>query len=206
MFKLIFLFSLLFAFYGCKKGVVDEGTVYRSPQLKSEELLTAIHQLKIKTIINLRGENPDEDWFKNEKKIAEENGVQLVNISMSARRLPHRKDLIKLLDTFRDAPRPILIHCKAGVDRTGEASAIYQMLYMQYTKKEALDMLSVKWGHVEKRFPAKKYFIKELWVDEEWARTQYFPCAANYKYYDKNNTECIKSGDKKLIINEEDDS
>jgi protein tyrosine/serine phosphatase len=206
MFKFIIIFSLLLVFSGCKKGIVDPGAVYRSQQLKSDELQTTINQLKIKTIINLRGENPDQDWFKNEKKIADENGVQLVNISMSAKRLPHRKDLLKLLDTFRDASRPILIHCKAGVDRTGEASALYQMIYMHYSKAEALDMLSLKWAHVEKIFPAKRYFIKSVWVDEEWARSYYFPCTSNYKYYDKNNSECRNTADKKILSSEEDDT
>lgn len=188
--KIILFLLVLFSTTGCFFGVVDAENVYRSPQLDGKQLQQLIDEKGIKTIINLRGDNPDEKWFQEEKNVADKNGLTLVNISMSARSIPHRSRLLKLLDALRDAPKPILIHCKAGVDRTGEASALYQMIYLQYSKKEALKMLSTEWGHIEKKFPAKKYFIREVWKDEEWAREHYYPCKANYKFYDKNNSEC----------------
>jgi hypothetical protein len=109
---------------------------------------------------------------------------------MSAERLPHRKDLIRLLDAFKNSPRPILLHCQAGVDRTGEASAIYEMLYMGKSKKEALEMLSLKFGYLESNEPAKIYFIRDVWQGETWAREQYFPCSGQYHFYDIKSSEC----------------
>ena len=185
----------------CRLAQVQKGQVYRSPQPKGNDLQRAIDELGIKTIINLRGENSGEDWYDDEKRVADENSVELINISMSASRLPHRKDLIKLLDAFKTAPRPILIHCLAGVDRTGEASALYQMIYMNYSKKDALHMLSPAYGHFEKFKPAKRYFIKEVWQGEEWARTSYDPCKTKYEYYDQNNSICHPETDKDSFIN-----
>jgi hypothetical protein len=78
----------------------------------------------------------------------------------------------------------------AGVDRTGEAAAIYQMVYMGKSKKEALEMLGTQFAHFESNKPAKIYFIRDLWQDEEWARDGYEPCKQNYKFYDKNNSYC----------------
>lgn len=190
LFKTVGFFAVLVLLSACRFYEVDKGRVYRSPQPSGPQLEEWIPKYGLKTIVNLRGENPGTKWWDTENEIAKKYGVELVNIPMSAGRLPHRKDLIKLLDTFRNAPMPMLIHCQAGVDRTGEASALYEMIYMNYSKEEALKMLSLSFGHVEKFKPAKIYFIKNVWVDENWARTSYDPCKADYQYYDKNNPEC----------------
>lgn len=187
--KHIFFLFLLLVLAGCNFHEVDRGQLYRSPQLDKEQFQEAIDKLGVKTIINLRGDS-DKAWYKDEVLVAKKNGVLLIDIGMSARRLPHREDLIKLLDAFRNAPRPILIHCKAGVDRTGEASALYQMIYMGKSKEEALEMLSPKFAHFEKFKPAKRYFIRDVWQGEDWARRDYDPCSGQYQHYDPRNAAC----------------
>lgn len=165
---------------------VVPGEFYRSAQLTGKEFEAAIKDHGIKTIINLRGEKPGSDWFENEVAAAEKHGVQLVSIGMRASRIPHRQDLIKLLDVYANAPRPILVHCQGGADRTGEATAIYAMEYMGWSRKRALKMLTLKYYHFRVFTPAKSYFIRNVYNGETWARTEYDPCAADYKYYDKS--------------------
>jgi len=167
-------------------SVIEENKAYRSPQLTGKEFSEAIQRLGIKTIINLQGERPEESWYVEEKKAAESAGIALVNIRMKPSRLPHRKDLLKLLDTFKSAKRPILIHCAAGADRAGEASALYQMIYMGKSREEALQMLTAKYYHNPQVTPAKRYFIREVWQDEEWAYNKYDPCVQKYKYYNQD--------------------
>lgn len=169
---------------------VESGKLYRSAQLSGKEFEQAIEALEIKTIINLRGESPDREWYQEEIAAAEKYNVEHISIGMSAKRLPHREDLIKLLDAFENAERPILIHCQGGADRTGEASAIYQMLYMGKSKKEALKMLTFKYFHLKKKMPAKRYFIDEIWQGDDWARNKYDPCIQEYKYYDQSGNHC----------------
>ncbi|MES2964367.1 MAG: tyrosine-protein phosphatase [Bdellovibrionota bacterium] len=169
---------------------VEKGKLYRSGQLSGSTLESVIKKHGIKTVINLRGYNPTQDWFKAEEKVANKTGTKLVSISMNSKRLPHREDLLTLLDTFATAPRPILVHCEGGSDRTGEAAAIYQMLYMGKTKKDALKMLTAKYLHFTWLKPAKSYFIKNVWQGEEWARESYDPCSGGYEYYDVNNSAC----------------
>lgn len=166
---------------------VDPGKFYRSAQLTGEEFQKAIDHFGIRTIVNLRGAS-NASWYQEERAVAQKNGVELFDISMSATRLPHREDLIALLDVLRDAERPILIHCKAGADRTGEAAAIYQMLYMGKSVNKAKKMLSPKYLHLKMFTPAKDYFIENLWAGEVWAREIYDPCTdgRTYKYYDKS--------------------
>jgi len=163
---------------------IDPGKYYRSAQLTGDEFRMAIEKFGIRTIINLRGAFGEEDWYKDEVAISQKYDVTLIDIGMSAFRIPHRQDLITLLDAFRDAERPMLIHCKAGADRTGEASAIYQMEYMGKTKKQALRMLKPKYLHFPILLPSKTYFIR-IYDGLDWAYNTYDPCAHMYHYYDR---------------------
>ena len=190
---ILFLFSFLtLMLSSCNLHIVDEGQLYRSGQMTQEELTKAVDTLGIKTIINLRGSAPDKEWYRKEKKAAQRLGVEHIDIRMSAKRLPHRDDLLELLKAFQSAERPILIHCQGGADRTGEASALYKMIYMGESKEVALKQLNLfGYGHVKQRFPAKRYFIKHVWQGEEWMLENYKPCQADYLFYDK--ADCAKT-------------
>lgn len=163
---------------------IDNSLYFRSAQLSSKSLKKYVTKHKIKTVINLRGVSSKE-WYKKQIQAVRELGIVQHDIGMSARRLPHREDLLKLLDLFENVERPILVHCQGGADRTGEASAIYQMLYMAKTKEEALKMLRFKYHHLAWRMPAKRYFIDEIWNGVDWALNDYRPCESSWKYYDR---------------------
>lgn len=189
-FILLFAFLLVSQSYGAINfHEIDKDKFFRSEQLSGKEFEKMIRKHGIKTIINLRGES-DSDWYKEEISAAQKHNVTHISIGMSAKRLPHKKDLIKLLESFESAVRPILIHCQGGADRTGEASAIYQMLYMGKSKDEALKMLTIRYFHLKERMPAKRYFIKDLWNGVEWVYNEYEPCKGEYKYYNPQDPAC----------------
>lgn len=170
---------------------IDPGKVYRSGQLSPEALKKLIQEKNIKTVINLRGEFPGQKWFDQEFLVTEQLNVALVSVDMILGSIPHRYSLLYLLESFRNAERPILIHCDTGIERTGEASAIYEMIYLRKSKDEAMNMLSKKFGYQSgKSDPSKEYFISRLWVDETWAINDYDPCKKQYNYYDPTNVEC----------------
>ncbi|MBY0414969.1 MAG: tyrosine-protein phosphatase [Bdellovibrionales bacterium] len=194
--KKIFLISLISLFvstnlvasdYGLVNNIheTDPGKLYRSAQLKDHELKKLILKRKIKTVINLRGEGVDKDWYQKELRASNELGVAHFDIAMSASRLPHKDDLRKLLALYETAERPILIHCLAGADRTGEAAALYQMIYMGKSKDEAIKQLSIRFFHLPSAKPAKRYFIRDVWQGVEWAKNSYDPCKADYRYYNR---------------------
>jgi len=167
---------------------VKDGVMYRSAQPSGTDLrrVVAQYEYDIKSVINLRGESSDKDWYVDEVGVSRELGLELVDISMSARHLPHKDNLIRLLDAFNELPRPILVHCKAGADRTGEAVAIFALDHLKWSKRKAAGQLHPYFGHVPDFYPAKTYFVREVYQGEEWARESYDPCRGNYKYYDKN--------------------
>jgi len=153
---------------------VDKNRFFRSRQLSPTCLKKFITQFGIKTIINLRGENKKASWWQKEKQIAQEHNVHFYSIPMSARRLPHKKDLITLLTLYQNAPRPILVHCRGGADRTGEATALWILDQQKKRKKDALKHLAMKYGHFSFKSPSKRFFVK-LWQGRNWACHTYDP-------------------------------
>lgn len=152
--------------------VVQPGVLYRSAQLSPQFLEAMIRKHNIKTIINLRGNNEHKRWWQKEKKLAEKLGISLYNIRMTATYLPSKQNLLTLLKIYQQAPRPILIHCYSGADRTGEAAALWVLDQQKKDKKTALKQLSLRYGHVEWMHPAKRFFIN-LWQGRQWLISDY---------------------------------
>lgn len=104
---------------------VEEGRVYRSAQLDGQGFTEQIDAHGLRTLLRLRGGGPGDPGFDAEAAAAVAGNAKLVQIPMSARRYPTRAELLALWDTFEHAEYPMLIHCKAGADRTSLASALY---------------------------------------------------------------------------------
>lgn len=127
--------------------LVDRAGVYRSGQLSSTHLHEFIREHGIKTVINLRGAHPGAAWFEQEARIVKDGGAQLVNIRLSANHVPDQSTLNQLLETLRSAKKPFLIHCNGGSDRTGLASALYEVTVAKQTPPIAGRQLSFRYGH-----------------------------------------------------------
>jgi protein tyrosine/serine phosphatase len=163
---------------------VERGELYRSAQMGPKDLGRRIRENGIRTIINLRGAAPGEEWFERETEVAEQAGVKMYNIGFTAERIPTAAELGALLAAFDEAPRPILVHCRAGADRTGEAVAVYLFDQSHGNRKKAEKALSIRYFHLELAEPAMDYFIRHVYQGEVWAKT-YDPCNENYKYFNK---------------------
>lgn len=168
---------------------VDPGRFYRSAQLTDDELRTVVAKYHIKTVINLRGPQPEEEWYQNEEKVVDEMGIHLIDIGFNSQTVPRRAALIQYLTTLKNAPRPILVHCRAGSDRTGEASAIYAIEYMNQSREKALEQLSSKYLHFQVFQPAKKYFISH-YGGPQWASKTYSECSSEFRKYSEWNGSC----------------
>ena len=131
---------------------VAPGKVYRSGQLTVAGFTDAVIERRIRTIINLQEDFPDPDiemsYFDRstmkESAMCQQLGVRYVFIAPD---LLHRNELSmhrpKAIDQFLallDDPTvyPILLHCKAGLHRTGVMVAVYRMEKEGWTPQEAL--------------------------------------------------------------------
>lgn len=127
---------------------ITPGEAYRSAQMDRDELEYYIKRYNIRSILNLRGENPDNSWYKEEMEVSKEQDVKHYDISLSASREPTEDDIHKLMWIFKNAQRPVLIHCQAGADRSGLVSAMWKVIVNKEPKSEAGEQLSILYGHL----------------------------------------------------------
>ena len=126
---------------------VDDG-VYRSAQMNPYTLKKYIKKYNLKTIISFRQDIDVSPLSVMEKKICDEMGVEFLRVGLTSRRLPNKDTLLKLKENLENAQKPILMHCKAGADRTSLASFLY--LYWKGDIKKAKKQFSFwKFGHIK---------------------------------------------------------
>lgn len=106
--------------------------VYRSEQ-PTRRGFQEIREVGIKTIVNLRDKHSD-------ASLVEGLGLGLVEVPMNAGSFSEA-DIIKALRAVWAAPKPVLIHCQRGADRTGVVAAMYRVVCESWTKEDAIDEL-----------------------------------------------------------------
>jgi protein tyrosine/serine phosphatase len=127
---------------------ITHGEAYRSAQLDRDELEYYINRHNIRSIINLRGEHPDKPWYREETEVSLIYGVRHYSIPLSSSFEPDEAVVRKLIEVYNNAPRPVLIHCQAGADRSGLASAIWKVVVDKESKSVAEKQLSIFYGHL----------------------------------------------------------
>jgi protein tyrosine/serine phosphatase len=102
----------------------------------------------VKSIVNLRGDK-GASWLM-ETDACERYGLKLVDLPLRSRGAPTTEEIFALEDMFRQVERPFLMHCKSGADRAGLASAIYLLLIENRPVEEAMQQLSLRFGHIKR--------------------------------------------------------
>ena len=107
--------------------------LYRSEQPTAEGFKN-LEKLGIRTVINLRYFNSDDDE-------AEGTSLRLHRVKILTWRAgdDHVIEVMRMLRQKENGP--FLIHCQHGADLTGLMSAMYRMLEQNWTAQEALDEL-----------------------------------------------------------------
>jgi protein tyrosine phosphatase (PTP) superfamily phosphohydrolase (DUF442 family) len=127
--------------------VVAEGQVYRSAELSKAGFAREIDAHHIRSVLNLRGPHPGDAWYQDEVAAAREHGAEHFDVGISARSEVPSDKIAKILAVLREAPKPILIHCQSGADRTGFASALYRYAIQGKSAEIAEGELSLWFGH-----------------------------------------------------------
>ncbi|MGO9954150.1 MAG: dual specificity protein phosphatase family protein [Dissulfurispiraceae bacterium] len=141
----------IYALYIVEKDnfhTITEAEAYRSAQMDGYELKNCINKYHIKSILNLRGKNSNEKWYIDEMKVSSEYNVKHYDVSLSASQEPTPKETQIILQLFKSAPRPILMHCQAGADRSGLVAAMWKVIVDNKSKIEASKELSILYGHL----------------------------------------------------------
>jgi len=128
--------------------VITGGEAYRSAQLSDNKISQYIEEYHIKSVMNLRGQNPGKEWYENEIRTCKKYGIEHYDLALSSTHEPNTKAMGKMIEIFTYAPRPILIHCQYGADRSGLVSAMWKVIVDNEPKSEAKKQLSFIYGHV----------------------------------------------------------
>jgi protein tyrosine phosphatase (PTP) superfamily phosphohydrolase (DUF442 family) len=126
---------------------IEPGSAYRSAQLSRMQLETVIKQHNIRSIISLVGPAPDRRWYRDELAVTADQNLARYELALSANEELTEGQLQQLLTFLQNAPKPVLIHCKNGADRSGLAAAIYKYAIAARPIEEAEGQLSLRYGH-----------------------------------------------------------
>jgi protein tyrosine/serine phosphatase len=122
--------------------VVAAGQIYRSSRMSSEALAEVVQTHGLKSVLTLIGTN------RAEGETLQRLGAEYFVFSLSDRHEVTDEQMEKILATIRRAPKPLLIHCKAGADRTGLVAALYHYGIEGQPAAVADGELTVGYGHL----------------------------------------------------------
>lgn len=137
--------------------------VYRSSQLNADDLTTYVAQYHIQSILNLRGPSEGSEWYQDETRISEDFHIQQYDVGISSIRDVPDEKIQEIVTVLREAPKPLLIHCKSGADRTGLASALYLYVVRHIPAQEAIKQLSVRYGHLRLMWNSSTAMDRTFW-------------------------------------------
>ena len=143
-----------------------DSNVVRSAQPEAEEIVWLKKHRNLTDIINFRTLIvPNTDF--NEEKFADALNIKYHSIPTATRhpKLDDVKSFLNIIKSIKERDGQVLIHCKAGADRTGMYSLIYKVLNgLSNFDDAAQEMLAL--GHHQKTYPTlidtAKEFIKQL--------------------------------------------
>ncbi|SNS19145.1 Dual specificity phosphatase, catalytic domain [Humidesulfovibrio mexicanus] len=142
---------------------VADGMVYRSAQMDAATLRHTIREKGIKAILNLRGEKPGSNWYRKEMEAAQAADVLLLNHGLSAQREVSPDELEDVLRLMDRAPKPLLVHCEGGSDRTGLVIAAWVFSRGHRPTEEAYKQLSLRYGHFPYLWSNTDAMDKSFW-------------------------------------------
>ncbi|MBI1836787.1 MAG: dual specificity protein phosphatase family protein [Flavobacteriia bacterium] len=132
---------------------VDEN-LYRSEQ-PTKEGMTALESLGIKSVVNVRNLQNDQSEGKGTQLNLYKKRINTWTITYD--------EVIEALKIIQKAPKPILIHCKHGSDRTGCIVAAYRMAFLNWSKEEAIKEFQLGgFGYHEDVFPNVLKLLREI--------------------------------------------
>ncbi|MEJ6388981.1 tyrosine-protein phosphatase [Gymnodinialimonas ulvae] len=146
--------------------------------------LARLQAMGAASILSLRG--PKAAVSRMEASACAALGLPFRTLSMRAQALPAKAQLVGLFEALREMPKPMVIHCKSGSDRTGLAATIYLHAFLgvplaQARKQLALRYIHNPWGKariLNRLLDAYAAAHAQTGISmEDWARDVYDPAA-----------------------------
>lgn len=166
---LICLLSLVFLLNACQSQPEKtaypknfhkvNGDIFRSGQPDADEMAFLFLTEGIRSVLNLRDNHNDEDEVGT-------LDIKRFDIPLSAGSIME-DDLVRILQTVQSAPKPILVHCWHGSDRTGAAVAACRIVLEGWPVEQAVsELMDPEYGHHKTLYKN----IPELLRKADWDR------------------------------------
>jgi protein tyrosine/serine phosphatase len=69
------------------------------------------------------------------------------DVGISAENSVSSDKIEQIIAVLRNAPKPLLVHCRSGTDRTGFVAALYRYVILGQSAEAAVQELSLRYGH-----------------------------------------------------------
>ncbi len=172
---------------GKRLRVAVPGKLYRSGQMTEAGFADAVRRYGIKSIVNVQQEFPDPTIRKDyltrdtlgEQEMCRNLGVKYIHVKPDLVHLseyPKKKPaVLDEMVTVYDDPNnyPMLIHCKAGLHRTGLLAALYRVEYQGWTVNDAYREMKAQ-GFGDKACTEANLYVKQYLLDYQprWQESQ----------------------------------
>ncbi len=144
--------------------IVTKDVLYRSGQMDKDEFVYYTEKYHIKSVINLRGKQSNKSWYKEEVKLSKEMGIVHYDFRIPSDRVVAAKKLVRLIGLLEKLPKPILVHCKAGADRSGLISAVWEYSVEKEKPSKASEQLSLLYFHFPYLGSPSEAMDKSFWL------------------------------------------
>ena len=149
-------------------GAIEPGRSYRSRQMSPDRLTATLRERRVKTVLNLRGVNARQAWYRAERDATTGEGATQIDISMSSCEWMSRVQLRAVVRVLDGCEYPLLVHCQQGSERTGWVSAVATLLRPGATLFDAERQFSP--GYLFVRFGDGRVMAEHLDQYEGWLR------------------------------------
>jgi len=116
-----------------------------------------IDSIGIKSVLNLRSYHEDSD-------LVYRLPLKQYNVKINPYYFGD-KEIVKALRILESSPKPIVIHCNIGGDRTGVVIAMYRIIYQNWTKEKALNEMKDGGYRFHWIFFNMPYYINEVDIE-----------------------------------------
>ena len=148
------------AFFVDNLAEVEPDLLYRSAAIHSRLLEFLGREHGLRTVINLRRENEDA-----EEHFASKVGGRVIHLPMSADEAPTPRQLLELIRhtlRAREEGTSILLHCRAGADRTSMMVGAWRQLFQGIEDREVLLGETRSHYHLPAAHPNVHQFIERF--------------------------------------------
>ena len=130
-------------------------------QPEAGEWRELVQRFGVRAVVNLRGPRVSERWYAEEVAACRDLGVARDDVRIKLDDWPPQHEVRRFVALLEAGPRPLLLHCKDGYDRSGWGAAVALALAGEPLER-ALELLAPTAGHVCRRdtCPLHRFFAE----------------------------------------------